>query len=156
MEVKSLPAKPADGPVCVHASCVSVAGDGVLLVGESGAGKSGLALQMLSLGASLVGDDRVILQRAGDKVLAETVPSIRGLIEARGIGLLRASEVGPAPVVWVVDLDRHEPDRLPQPIWTHILGLPVPLLRAADVPNLAAALVQLVKKGRVDPQWPNT
>ncbi|EEX09859.1 Hpr serine kinase/phosphatase domain protein [Ruegeria lacuscaerulensis ITI-1157] len=143
-----------DGAAIVHGTCLAVAGQGALIVGRSGAGKSGLALQMMAYGARLVGDDRVALRLEAGRVMADAVDPLRGLIEARGIGLLRAEPAGPVPLAWVVDLDRPEPARLPEPEEIRVLGQTVPLLRASGTPNLAAALIQLIKMGRVDPQWP--
>nr|WP_170530256.1 HPr kinase/phosphatase C-terminal domain-containing protein [Ruegeria arenilitoris] len=151
-----LPEKPSNDTVCVHATCVAVAGRGALISGPSGVGKSALALQMMGFGADLVADDRVNLTLSGDRVLADAVPQIRGLIEARGVGLLRATACGPVPLDWIVDLDQVESQRLPEPRQVLVLGHPVPLLHAAGVPNLASALVQLMKMGRVDPLWPST
>ncbi len=140
----------------LHATCVAVGGQGALILGRSGTGKSALALQMMALGAELVGDDRVELRMAGDKAIADAAPNLRGLIEARGLGLLRAHAAGATPVRYVVDLDQIEPARLPEPAKTVVLRQTVPLLRAGGVPNLAAALMQLLKMGRVDPEWPST
>lgn len=140
----------------IHATCVAVEGRGILILGLSGAGKSALALQMMALGAELVSDDRVALAMKGDQVVADTVPPIYGLIEARGIGLLRATPAGPASVHYVVDLDQKETARLPEHHFIPVLRRTVPLLRGAGVPNLAAALIQIAKMGRVDPEWPST
>jgi len=139
----------------LHASCVSVAMRGLLIVGQSGAGKSGLALQMLALGAGLVADDRVQLRMTDGQAMAEAAPNIGGMIEARGIGLLRADAIGPVPVRFVVDLGQTESDRLPEPVTTVVLRQTVPLLRGDGVPNLAAALIQLLKSGRVSTEWPS-
>ncbi|WP_170328300.1 HPr kinase/phosphorylase [Ruegeria arenilitoris] len=139
----------------LHATCVAVGGRGALILGRSGAGKSALALQMMALGAELVSDDRVELRMVGEKAMADAAPNLRGLIEARGVGLLRAQDAGATPVSYVVDLDQTEPARLPEPTETVVLRQTVPLLRAAGVPNLAAALMQLLKMGRVDPEWPS-
>ena len=48
-------------PVKIHASCVALAGKGVLILGDSGAGKSDLALRLMDDGARLVADDRTEL-----------------------------------------------------------------------------------------------
>ncbi len=140
----------------IHASCVAVNGQGALIVGASGTGKSGLALQMMALGAGLVADDRVDLRMENDQVMAEAVSPISGLIEARGIGLLRATPSGPVRVSYVVDLDHSALARLPDPVTIKVLRQTVPLLEAAGVPNLAPALMQLLKMGRVDPEWPSS
>ena len=69
---------------------LAVAGRGLLILGPSGAGKSALALQIMALGGQLVADDRVELTRQGDEVIARCPAPLRGLIEARGLGLGRA------------------------------------------------------------------
>ncbi|NVO57449.1 serine kinase [Rhodobacteraceae bacterium B1Z28] len=140
---------------CVHATCVAVEGQGVLIVGVSGSGKSALALRMMALGARLVADDRVDLRMKHSRVIATAVPQISGLIEARGVGLLQAQITGPVPLGYVVDLDQSEPARLPDPITIRVLRQTVPLLRCAGVPTLAEALIQLLKMGRVHPEWPS-
>ncbi|MES0827809.1 HPr kinase/phosphorylase [Ruegeria sp. SCP11] len=140
----------------LHATCVAVDGQGALILGRSGAGKSALALRMMALGAGLVADDRVALRMDKGRIMADAAPNIRGLIEARGVGLLRADPAGETPVSYVVDLDQTETERLPEPITTEVLRQTVPLLRAAGIPNLAEALMQLLKMGRVDPEWPST
>ena len=46
----------------LHASCVSINGNGVLICGSSGSGKSSLAINLIALGAELVADDRTIVR----------------------------------------------------------------------------------------------
>ncbi len=140
---------------CIHASCVAVNGKGLLIAGPSGSGKSSLALQLMAFGAQLVADDRVDLGVPDGLVTASAPTSIHGLIEARGIGLLRADAADSAPLAYVVDLEQTEEKRLPDLREIVLLRQTVPLLRAGGVPNLAAALMQLAKLGRVDPQWPS-
>lgn len=139
----------------VHASCVAVADQGILVIGASGSGKSALALRMLSLGAGLVADDRVILEQDQDQVIATAVPHLSGVIEARQIGLLRAEPYGPAPLAYVVDLDREQPARLPDPVSIQVLGQCLPLFHGANVPSLPEALIQIATMGCLDPQWPS-
>ncbi|WP_371810327.1 HPr kinase/phosphorylase [Ruegeria sp. HKCCD8929] len=138
----------------MHASCVCVAGKGLLIAGASGTGKSALALAMMGYGADLVADDRVELSTDGKQVMARAPEAITGLIEARGVGLLRATAVDPVPLSYVVDLDRTEDARLPEWHKTRLLRQSVPLLRAVQGPHFAASLVQLLKAGRVSPEWP--
>ncbi len=141
---------------CVHATCVAVAGRGVLIVGAPGAGKSSLALRMMALGAELVADDRVSLHLDDDQVIASAVPQISGLIEARGIGLLNATPCAPVPLAYVLDMDQEQPSRLPEPAEIKVLKQTVSVLAGSGVPNLAEAMMQLLKMGRVDPEWPST
>lgn len=135
----------------LHASSVSVGSRGLLILGRAGAGKSALALRMMALGAGLVADDRTLLERRADAVLLSAPAAIAGLIEARGLGILRAAHA-PARLHAVLDLDRPETDRLPPPRHREVLGLRFPLLLAVDAPHFAAALVQFLKAGREKPE----
>ena len=132
----------------VHASCVTVQGRGVLITGASGSGKSALALSLMALGADLVADDRVILSLDRGRVMASAPVPIRGLIEARGIGLLNACAHGPVPLDLVVDLDRTEQDRLPHKHRTILLGQSLTLLYRVEGSHFPAALLQFLKAGR--------
>ena len=76
--------------IVVAASCVAVEGRAALILGASGRGKSTLALTLMAMGATLVSDDGVVLRRAPDGLTASAPPALAGLVEARGIGLLRA------------------------------------------------------------------
>ncbi|WP_233544969.1 HPr kinase/phosphorylase [Pseudooceanicola sediminis] len=138
----------AQGPVIVHASCAAVAGRGVLVLGPSGAGKSSLVLEMLSRGAGLVADDRVILSRETDALIAASPPPLEGLIEARGIGILKARYGGPTKVSMVVDLGKDELERLPPQRSTILLGVSLPLLHNTGTAAFAAAILQYLREGR--------
>jgi HPr kinase/phosphorylase len=132
----------------LHASCVAFKGQGLLMLGASGRGKSGLALNLMALGAELVADDRVALTRVGQSIIASAPENISGLIEARGIGLLRAATFGPVPLAFVVDLNQTEAERMPPIHQTVLLGVSLGLLFKVDAPHFAAALIQMMKEGR--------
>lgn len=125
----------------LHASCVALEGRGLLILGPSGSGKSALALELVALGARLVADDRVALRREGARVFASAPPGLHGLIEARGLGLLRLP-AETAPVALAVDLALPR-ERLPPRRMVDLAGVPTPLLSApceARAAALAAAL----------------
>ena len=125
----------------LHGTCVAVAGRGVLIVGAAGSGKSGLALQLIAFGAQLVADDRTQLVRESARVIASCPEPIRGLIEARGVGILRLPSATAAPVALVVDMDRTDDHRLP-PHRTHaLLGRNVPCLHKSAHPHFPAAVL---------------
>lgn len=134
----------------LHASCVSVEGRAGLILGRSGAGKSGLVLELMASGASLVADDRVRLWRAGDRVLAAAPDSIAGRIEARFVGILNAETKGPVPLSLIVDLDHEETDRLPPRRSKKVLGISFPLLHNVETRYFPAAILQYLKAGRCD------
>jgi HPr kinase/phosphorylase len=131
----------------VHGSCVAWPQGAVLLRGASGAGKSDLALRLLDLGAELVADDQVLLKRNGARVLAEPPPSLAGLLEVRGVGILAVGHRAPAPVILVIDLVPDElVERLPEPHREELLGIALPLLRLSPWPASAAGKVRLAVK----------
>lgn len=130
-----------------HASCIAVNRRALLIRGASGSGKSSLALELMAFGAMLVADDRVVLTRQGPAIISTAPDAIRGMIEARGLGILKADYAGPARVVAVVDLDHTEVLRLPELRSVAILGQSVPLLHRVLSPHFAAALMQYLKTG---------
>jgi HPr kinase/phosphorylase len=112
--VSGIPGDPApDERTLIHASAVSVSGRGLLILGPSGAGKSSLALQLVALGAQLVSDDQTWLRMDGETLIAEAPQTLDGLIEARGLGILRLASAGPTPLVLAVDLAQAETERMP-------------------------------------------
>src|SRR2546423_3465696 len=92
----------------IHATCVlcAEAGQafgtppdaGVLLLGESGSGKSDLALRLIAMGATLVADDRCELFFNGGAVCARAPPAIAGPIEIRGVGIVTLPFAPDAPI----------------------------------------------------------
>ncbi|MGR3496562.1 HPr kinase/phosphorylase [Citreimonas sp.] len=135
-------------PATLHASAVALNGRGLLIRGASGSGKSGLALQLMALGASLVSDDRTVVSRAGAQVRLNAPDTIRGRIEARGVGILNADAVRDATLVAVVDLDTPEAERLPPHRVTDILGVAVALIHNCAHTSFPAALRQYLDAGR--------
>lgn len=140
----------------LHATTVALlepgrsAAAGLLLMGPSGAGKSSLALQLLALGATLVADDRTCLAVRDDRLIAAAPAAVRGLIEARGIGLLRVAALAEAPVVAAVDLGQTEGARLPPKRRWSALGISVPLLHGVASSTFPAALIAYLRQVRSD------
>ena len=119
----------------IHASCVAIGNAGVLLLGPSGAGKSDLALRLIDEGAKknvrLVADDRTILFLIKGALWARAPASISGLIEIRGLGIVKLPARARVKIALVVELGK-EDERLPmQRVWKS------PLKGAAPVPRIA-------------------
>lgn len=91
----------------IHASCAARDGSGVLLTGPSGSGKSDFLLRLLDRGYTLVADDQVEIADG----LAQPPPSLAGLLEIRGLGIVRLPFTAPVPIILTVELARA--DRLP-------------------------------------------
>ncbi len=133
--------------VIVHGTAVALAGRAVLFLGPAGCGKSGHALALMALGGRLVADDRTCVRAAGEGLFVSAPQPIAGLIEARGVGILRAEAVGEAPLALAVDLARPERMRLPQRRRWHCLSRSVPLLHKAESVILIPAIAQYLRGG---------
>ena len=77
-----------------HGVLVEVYGEGVLITGDSGAGKSEAAIELIKRGHRLIADDAVEIRRIGDNTLQVNSPSnIRHFVELRGIGIIDARRI---------------------------------------------------------------
>jgi serine kinase of HPr protein (carbohydrate metabolism regulator) len=118
-----------DTPHQVHATAVAIDGGGVLLLGPSGAGKSDLALRLIDRGAKLIADDRVNLADDGACVVLSAPARIAGLLEVRGLGILRFAYVA-APLELCIELVAADAvDRLPEADAELFCGHKIPLFR---------------------------
>ena len=145
----------------LHAVMMDVLGMGVLITGDSGVGKSELALELISRGHGMVADDIVEIARIAPNTLeARCPPMLRDFLEVRGLGVLNIRTVfgetacrRKIKLKLVVNLLRPqkgaaEIDRLPLGAETHeILGVPV---RKVSIPvaagrNLAVLLEAAVR-----------
>jgi len=116
----------------IHASCAAIEGAGVVLLGPSGVGKSDLVLQLLDRGFTLVADDRVDITDGW----AAPPPGLAGLLEVRGLGLMRLPYHAPVRLCLAVMLGA-QAARLPAP--QRHAGLDLPLLHLDPTVNSAAA-----------------
>jgi HPr kinase/phosphorylase len=133
----------------LHATCVAVDGRGLLILGPSGSGKSALALQLVSRGAALVADDRTRVERVEERLVASCPnPDLAGLIEARGVGVLRAPALAQASLALVADLGQTETDRLPPYRSVTILGVPLSLVLQVQNDHFPDALMLYLRHGR--------
>ena len=130
-----------DTGVVIQASAVVIAGRALLIEGPPGSGKSSLALALIERGAGLIGDDAVTVSAEGERLIASPPPRIAGLIEVRGVGLVRLPLAPAAPVALILTLGSPEPARLPDlPLPTRVIaGVAVPVL-AFDPGAIAPAL----------------
>lgn len=128
-------------PLVMQASAVVIGGRALLIEGSPGSGKSSLALALIDRGAGLIGDDAVTLSVDGaGRLIAAPPPNIAGLLEVRGVGLVRLAIAAPAPVALILTLGGEEPERLPEtPLACRtIAGVPIPVL-PFDPGTVAAA-----------------
>lgn len=96
---------------------------GVLVQGPSGSGKSDLALRALDLGFRLVADDRTLVWSSGGAAYGRAPETLAGLLEVRGVGVLRTPALDFCRIDLVVASGA--PERLPDPEVAVLAGTPV-------------------------------
>jgi HPr kinase/phosphorylase len=138
----------------VHGVLIDILGLGVLIVGESGIGKSECALDLVVRGHRLVADDTVEIRRRGETVVIGACPELtRHHMEIRGLGVINmrdlfgvASTRSSKRVELVVQLERWDPSReydrlgIDEPMY-ELLGLKVPLIHMPVAPGRSLAIL---------------
>lgn len=79
--------------VCVHGELLLIYGTGVLICGESGMGKSEIALELIRRGHQLVADDRVDCSRIHNRIVGCSPQLLEGMLELRGVGVINISRM---------------------------------------------------------------
>ena len=126
----------------VHGTSVAWKEAALLLRGPPGSGKSDLALRLMEAGAGLIADDQTCLDMRKGRLHASAPAPIAGLLEIRGIGIVKVAAVSAAPLVLVVDLVA--PEKLARsPKTTHCTYLGVTLPRIFLAPFEASAVAKL-------------
>jgi HPr kinase/phosphorylase len=142
----------------LHATCVSINGAGVLLLGAPGAGKSDLALRLIDipgygtgkelLPAMLIADDQVAIKREQETLIASAPAPLLGRLEVRGLGIVKVPYLPAAALHLAVRLTAAGTiDRMPEleASTFEVLGIALPLVlidpdRASAPARLRAAL----------------
>jgi len=128
----------------IHGTCVEIGGHGVLLTGNSGAGKSDLALRLIDQGAVLVADDRVDLFLDKGTLFASPPDILSGMLEVRGIGIVTLPHTNRAPVSIVIDLVKSEAiERLPETTTLDLLKISLPFFTLAPFEQSSLQKVHL-------------
>lgn len=137
----------------IYATCVSIKGAGVLLLGKSGSGKSDLALRLIeNKEAVLVADDRTDICVKNGTVYAGAPENIKGLLEIRGIGIIKVPYADDTPVRLAVELveDAKKVERMPETEFFEIKGIGVPLIKLYAFEISAADKIVIKLKSILD------
>jgi HPr kinase/phosphorylase len=116
----------------IHACAVAIGEKGLLILGESGVGKSRLLADLVSDSsvpkARLVADDRVVLTQNAGQLIARPHPAIAGKIELRGIGIKNFTYLDSVVLHAALRLTHEIPDRMPQgeALLINFLGITLP------------------------------
>ncbi len=128
----------------IHATCVAIAGVGVIIRGKPGAGKSDLALRLIDDGAELVADDSCETSVRANHVFVTAPATIAGKMEVRGYGIVKLPALEEAVAGLVVDLKPEaDIERLPEIATCDIDGVALALLTVDAFSASAPAKVRL-------------
>ena len=116
----------------IYATCLELNHKGILLIGPSGSGKSDLALRLIKeKQAKLIADDRTDVELISGEVVATCPQTIQGLLEVRGIGIVKMPHKEQTKISLVIELTNNleEIERLPQDETTTLLGVEIKKIR---------------------------
>ncbi len=114
----------------IHGTTVDFNGAGILIIGKSGSGKSDLALRLIeNKKACLVSDDQTILERQGNHIRASAPKSIAGLLEVRGLGIMKYPAIITTLHLVVEVSSEQNIERLPMPAFFDFEGVALPLIK---------------------------
>ncbi|MDO5732851.1 MAG: HPr(Ser) kinase/phosphatase [Eubacteriales bacterium] len=138
----------------LHGVLVEIYGEGILILGESGVGKSETAMEIVKRGHRLIADDLVEVRRVSDTTLLGRAPElIRHLIEIRGIGIVDVKELYGVSSVkiqdsinFVINLENWDENKIYERLGvveetTEILGIPVPSITIPVRPGRNLAII---------------
>jgi HPr kinase/phosphorylase len=146
-----------------HACAVLVGARAVLIRGPAGAGKSRLAYKLIEAGrtgllpfARLVADDRVHLESVNGRLLVRPAEKLAGLLEVRGLGILRFAYEPCAVVGLVVDLAAPDAERMPpsEARQTVLAGIALPRLPVAPGNAVLPSLLAVLTSAEDITAWP--
>lgn len=110
--------------------------------------------EMMLFGARLVADDQVELIEQAGMLMGSAPKELSNVLELRGAGLVRVADTIPRHVIHLaIELSDIDPERLPEPATTELLGKPVPLLKVNKQISAAVLLMYLkaMQEGRILP-----
>ncbi len=140
--------------ISMHGVFIEVYGEGILILGDSGVGKSETALEIVKRGHRLIADDLVDVRKVSDTTLLGSAPEvIRHMIEIRGLGILDVKELYGVSSVkmqenihFVINLELWDEKKVYDRLGlieetTNILGIPVPSITIPVMPGRNLAII---------------
>jgi serine kinase of HPr protein (carbohydrate metabolism regulator) len=134
----------------LHGSAVAIGGNGVLLCGPSGSGKSDLALRLIDRGAKLICDDALHIEHSNGLPLLSCAPNIAGKIEIRGIGICPVDFVPSAPLRLIVQLTQDVERMPPEHQRINIADFSVPMFKLDPFQASSALKVEWALQSVID------
>ena len=130
-------------PKTIHATSVVIEDSGVLIVGNSGLGKSDLALRLIDSGATLISDDITICKKVEDSIFLFSPLQTRGLLEVREVGIMTVPYVDNIKLFLIVELVDHEIERLPSKKMGKFMNLNISKIKIYGKNSSSVAKIKL-------------
>ena len=127
----------------IHSTSVVIDDNGVLILGDSGSGKSDLALRLIDNGATLISDDISICRKNSNNIYLYCPPEIKGLLEVREIGIITVPFVEKIKLRLVVNLKSNNNERFPKDSSFRILGIKIPIINIEGKNSSAVAKIKV-------------
>ena len=127
----------------IHSTSVVIDDNGVLILGDSGSGKSDLALRLIDSGATLISDDISICRKNLNNIYLYCPPEIKGLLEVREIGIITVPFVERIRLRLVVNLKSNNNERFPKDSFFRILGIKIPIINIEGKNSSAVAKIKV-------------
>ena len=127
----------------MHSTSVVIDDNGVLILGDSGSGKSDLALRLIDNGATLISDDISICRKNSNNIYLYCPPEIKGLLEVREIGIITVPFVERIKLRLVVNLKSNNNERFPKDSSFRILGIKIPIINIEGKNSSAVAKIKV-------------
>ncbi len=127
----------------IHSTSVVIDDNGVLILGDSGSGKSDLALRLIDNGATLISDDISICRKNSNNIYLYCPPEIKGLLEVREIGIITVPFVERIKLRLVVNLKSNNNERFPKDSCFRILGIKIPIINIEGKNSSAVAKIKV-------------
>lgn len=151
----------------VHGTVLNIYGEGVLITGEAGVGKSEIASELLKMNHLFLGDDAIDISRLGNTIIARANPISEGFIHIRGLGILNIKEmyggvktIDETKITMIIELkdpnEKVEFENVGEVInYSELLGIKLPLYKIpvtsgrkiSEIIELAVADMKLKKRG---------
>tara|TARA_B100000886_G_scaffold307990_1_gene241395 strand:- start:825 stop:1250 length:426 start_codon:yes stop_codon:yes gene_type:complete len=110
-----------------HATSIVLEDAGLMITGQSGIGKSDLALRLIDNGATLISDDITICKKVGDDLRLFAPKNTKGLLEVREIGIINVPYVENVRLLLIISLSKNNVNRVPNKRYKTINGIKVPV-----------------------------
>ena len=127
----------------IQSTSVVIDDNGVLILGDSGSGKSDLALRLIDSGATLISDDISICRKNSNNIYLYCPPEIKGLLEVREVGIITVPFVERIKLRLVVNLKSNNNERFPKDSSFRILGIKIPIINIEGKNSSAVAKIKV-------------